>query len=74
MRNTNNCLRRNRKILKELCDQQLQRVNRWELANRGFKFGYCTHVKQTQKRPVHYCYDMAYYEKKGEVFVEAESK
>jgi hypothetical protein len=73
MRTINNCLRRNRKILKEICDKRLSKVDRYELIQRGFQFGYCTHVKQDEKRPVHYCYDVAYYEKQGEIYVELET-
>ncbi|SRR6056297_1051520 len=74
MRNINNCLRRNRKILKELCEKKLAKVDRYDLLERGFRFGYCTHVRQREKRPVHYCYDIAYYEKQGQVFVEVETE
>jgi len=73
MRNINNCLRRNRKILRELCEKQLLKVDRHVLLQRGFRFGYCTHIKQKEKRAIHYCYDVAYYEKQGQIFVESET-
>lgn len=62
MRNINNCLRKNRRILLELCRQQIEKVERHRLAQKGFRFGYCTHIEKADKKQLHYCYDIAYYE------------
>ena len=63
MRNINNCLRRNRRILRDLCRKHIEKVERHRLAQKGFRFGYCTHIEETgNDKQLHYCYDIAYYE------------
>lgn len=63
MRNINNCLRRNRRILLDLCQQHIDKVARHRLAQKGFRFGYCTHIEEkNENQKLRYCYDVAYYE------------
>ncbi len=74
MRNINNCLRRNRKILRDLCQEQMEQVDRHQLIQKGFRFGYCTHIKERHQTALHYCYDIGYYEKRGKVHLVSESQ
>jgi hypothetical protein len=73
MRRINNSLRRNRRILKEFYEKQLLQVQRHELLEKGFRFGYCTHVKKDSDKSIHYCYDVAYYEDRGRIYLRAEN-
>ena len=73
MRTINNSLRRNRRILKEFYEKQLLQVQRHDLLEKGFRFGYCTHVRKDQNKSIHYCYDVAYYEDRGLIHLRAEN-
>lgn len=70
MRNINNCLRRNRRILKKLSQEHKEKVARHQLAQKGFRFGYCTHIEEKMSMGrLHYCYDVAYYEEGEHVYL-----
>lgn len=61
VRNINNILRRNRRILEELNPGGKTKTNRKKLNIKGFDFDYHTHTYQTQNNKVYYfCYEYGY--------------
>src|SRR5215471_17287704 len=63
MRNINNTLRRNRRILEELLPPGKKgvRINKEKLLEMGFQFQYITHTFTTGAgKTYHYCYDYGY--------------
>jgi len=69
MRNVNNILRRNRRILISLNPKGKAKVHRERLLEEGFNFNYFTNEYVTQSGNVyHFCYEYGYMELKGEFF------
>jgi hypothetical protein len=63
IRNTNNQLRRNRRILEELCPDDKSKTTRATLSSKGFDFSLMTSQRVTQKGSVYYfVYDYGYLE------------
>lgn len=63
IRNVNNTLRKNRRILAELNPNGKSKAKREEMLLKGFNFNYFTNVYITKdKRTYYYCYDYAYLE------------
>lgn len=63
MRNVNNTLRKNRRILMELNPSGKTRVAREQLSARGFDFSFFTSEYKTREGSVyHYCYEQGYLE------------
>lgn len=68
LRNINNALRKNRRILRELlvgaqqaASRQATKANREKLLELGFQFKYLTHTYTNPKGNVyHYCYEYGY--------------
>lgn len=61
MRNINNILRKNRRILKELNPSGKKRVSKEALIDRGFKFSYYTNEYITKAGKVYkFCYEQGY--------------
>lgn len=61
MRNVNNILRKNRRILMELNTTGKSRVNRDRLAEKGFDFNYFTSTYTTKEGGIYYyCYEQGY--------------
>ena len=61
VRNINNSLRRNRRILDSLCVGEKAKVSNEKLAQKGFSFTYFTHLYQTKSGSVyHFCYELGY--------------
>lgn len=61
MRNINNILRKNRRILAELNPEGKAKIHRDKLLDRGFKFSYFTNIYTTkQGKNYHFCYDQGY--------------
>lgn len=61
VRNINNTLRKNRRILQELNPEDKAKVPGKKLRDRGFDFGYFTNIYTTQKGSVYYfCYEYGY--------------
>lgn len=61
VRNINNTLRRNRRILGELAPDGKSKVHKSKLNDKGFDFKYITHQYKTQKGSVYfYCYEYGY--------------
>ena len=69
MRNINNILRKNRRILAELNPHGKAKIHRDKLTERGFKFSYFTNIYQTKNgHRYHFCYDQGYIELEGDMF------
>lgn len=63
VRNVNNILRKNRRLLQELNTTGKTKVTRDKLTQRGFDFGYITSLYTTREGAVyHYCYEQGYLE------------
>ena len=61
VRNINNILRRNRRILEELAPEKKAKVHRDKLNEKGFNFTYYTNQYKTQKGAVYFfCYEYGY--------------
>ena len=61
MRNINNALRRNRRILNGLNPEQRSNTTRSKLLNIGFDFKYYTHIYATKKGNIYFfVYDQGY--------------
>lgn len=61
MRNVNNTLRKNRRILAKYNPEGKARVHKSKLAEAGFKFGYCTNTYRTKSGKMYYfCYEQGY--------------
>lgn len=61
VRNINNILRRNRRILEELNPAGKTKTTLQKLASKGFNFEYFTSLYQTQKGSTyHFCYEYGY--------------
>ena len=63
IRNTNNILRRNRRILEQLTPNEKAKTTRDKLVEKGFNFNYHTSTYTTKdNRTYFYCYDFGYLE------------
>ena len=63
IRNINNALKKNRRILEKLCPEDKTKVFRKTLVAKGFNFNHFTHIRKTQKGNVYYfVYDLGYLE------------
>ena len=61
MRNVNNMLRKNRRILAVLNPNDKAKTTKTELLDKGFKFSYFTNLYETKAGKVYYfCYDQGY--------------
>ncbi len=63
VRNINNALRKNRRILEELLqpNEKMVKINREKLLHHGFQFKYLTHTYTNQKgNAYHFCYEYGY--------------
>lgn len=61
VRNINNVLRRNRRILEELNPENKTKIHRDKLLEKGFDFKYFTHLLKTLKGSTYYfCYEYGY--------------
>jgi hypothetical protein len=61
VRNINNSLRRNRRILDALCSGEKIRVSKEKLIQKGFSFTYFTHLYETKNGSAyHFCYELGY--------------
>lgn len=61
VKNINNKLRKNRRILRELNPEGKTKEKKQSLISRGFHFKYFTHVYKTKEGKVYYfCYEYGY--------------
>ena len=69
IRNVQNILRRNRRILGELIMEEFEKVHRDELIARGFNFTFHTHSYTTKKGETYcFCFDQGYVDLGNEYF------
>ncbi|MEN0050734.1 MAG: hypothetical protein AAF806_26950 [Bacteroidota bacterium] len=69
MRNINNILRKNRRILVELNPSGKARVHRDKMLERGFQFNYFTNIYRTKAGKVYrFCYDYGYLNLENDYF------
>lgn len=70
MRNTNNKLRKNYRILTELNPNEQVKVTRQLLKKKGFDFDFCTNVLNAKTGKVYRCvYDQSYTELEEDMFL-----
>ncbi len=70
MRNVNNRLRRNYRILSELNTDGKTKISRSKLMAQGFNFDYFTNILQTKPGTVyHFVYDQGYMELENDFFL-----
>lgn len=61
VRNVNNALRKNRRILLDLNSKENTKIHRDQLLRAGFDFDYHTNTRETQSGEMFcYCYDQGY--------------
>lgn len=69
MRNINNLLRRNRRILLKLNPRGKTKVSRSRLIEEGFNFGYFTNEYKTKSGNTYrFCYEQGYLQLQDEVY------
>lgn len=62
MRNVNNILRKNRKVLYELIPNNKSKVHKSKVAAKGYNFNYHTNTYTTKKGVTYYfCYDYGFF-------------
>ena len=70
VRNINNALRKNRRLLEMLNPEGKAKVTKKKLLEKGFDFNYFTHLYKTQKGTVYYfCYDLGYLPIEGDYYI-----
>ena len=72
VRNINNALRKNRRIMKELLPDkdQMAKAKQDKLLQLGFQFRYHTHIYTNQKGSVyHFCYEYGYLPLENNLFL-----
>jgi hypothetical protein len=61
VRNVNNILRKNRKILENLVPEETAKASKQKLVDKGFNFQYYTHTYTNKKGTAYYfCYEYGY--------------
>lgn len=75
VRNVNNILKKNRRILSELNPEGKARVHRNKMSEMGFNFGYFTNQLRTQKGAVYnFCYEYGYLPLENDFFFLVKSR
>lgn len=76
VRNINNILRKNRRILSnELKQQKMVKISREKLLAQGFHFDYHTHHLQTAKGHLYvFCYEFGYLPLENDLFLVVKAK
>lgn len=75
VRNVNNMLRKNRRILKKINPNGKTKTHRDKLVELGFTFNYHTNIYTTKTGNVYYyCYDQGYMELDNDFYVLVEKK
>ena len=75
VRNMNNQLRKNRRILEELCPEEKSKTTKGTLTSRGFDFNLITSVRPTQKGSIyHFVYDYGYLELDNDFYLIVKDK
>lgn len=69
VKNINNILRRNRKILQDLNPTDKAKVHKNKLIEKGFDFTHFTSIYKTQKGTIyHFCYEYGYLQLEDDFF------
>ena len=75
IRNINNILKNNHRILTELNPEGKTKISRKKLVLKGFNFDYFTHIYTTQKGTTYYfCYEQGYLPLEDDFFALVERK
>ena len=75
MRNINNILRKNRRILIKLNPNGKAKVSKTDLLDLGFKFAYFTNVYKTKSGNIyHFCYEQGYLALDNDLYALVEKK
>lgn len=75
IRNINNRLRKNWRILEQLNPDEKCRVSKKKLEDAGFDFNHFTSIYTTKTKDVYYfCYDQGYLELEGDYYVLVKKK
>jgi hypothetical protein len=75
MRNVNNILRKNRRILVKLNPKGKTKVSKTDLLDLGFKFSYYTNVYRTKSgNEYHFCYEQGYLALEKDMYALVERK
>ena len=75
VRNMNNQLRKNRRILEELCPDEKSKTTKNTLATKGFVFNLMTSMRTTQKGNVYFfVYDYGYLELENDLYLIVKDK
>ena len=75
IRNTNNALRRNRRILIELNPSGRSKITRDELLTKGFDFSHITSMYTTKEgAQYYYCYEQGYVSVENDAFLLVKKK
>lgn len=70
VRNTNNSLRKNRKILEELCKEDKSKVGKNMLLEKGFDFSLITNLRKTMKGSVYFfVYEFGYLDLGNDIYL-----
>lgn len=70
VRNTNNALRKNRRILEEICISEKIKITKTHLSDKGFDFGFLTSLRKTQKgHTYHFVYEYGYLELENDLYL-----
>jgi len=75
IRNMNNQLRKNRRILEELCPEEKSKASKSTLLSKGFDFNLLTSVRTTLKGHIyHFVYDYGYLELENDYYLIVKDK
>lgn len=70
VRNINNILKKNRRILEDICPEEKQKTTRGTLLKKGFDFAFITHQRKTQAGSIYFfVYDYGYLELDNDFFL-----
>jgi hypothetical protein len=70
VRNINNVLKKNRRILEEICPEEKQKTTKATLFKKGFDFNFITHQRKTLSGSVYFfIYDYGYLELDNDFFL-----
>ena len=70
VRNVNNILRRNRRVIEELAPEDKAKVHKNKMLEKGFDFTYFTNIHHTKNNTTYqYCYEYGYMPIQGDFYL-----
>lgn len=70
VRNINNILRKNRRVIEELLPEETAKVSQQKLIDQGFNFAYHTHTSTTKTGKTYvFCYEYGYLPLEGNYYL-----